>query len=492
MKTVGKQLQEARLARNWTPELAARETKIKVERVRDLEADDYSHFTSPTYARGFVRTYARALGLDEYRILRQLDNKLPDDDSANIVTDTGVAYLPETAMPPRAAHRDFTGLYIVMALGGVVMFVITVVLFEAYRGGELSSWFASSSEPIASAVAATNAAPIPPGPTETVARALPVDSNTPPPIVDATTNVTSAPAVTNVPVATVANVPGVSPRALPVDPSLLGSSSDTNSATVAIAPLAEPIPPRALPVDPSELTNAPAATPTARAANPAPVATPASPEATASAPELVAPRALPVDPSELTNGASATPVPSPLVAMNGAASANGTDGTYGTNGTYTAPAPVPSPPSSSARQSDSGPVTTPSLPPVEPPSTAPVATSASTATSSPAPPTNQAAPPSDPAPQVAGDPDANADKRLVLTASQDSFVRVTNVDDPTVAKPLYAAVLHTGQSVGFDGKKFSINVGVPAAVDIKLDGVNYGPHDDQNEPETFTVESHLP
>src|ERR1700722_15855520 len=109
MKTVGKQLQEARLAKDWTPELAARETKIKVDRLRDLEGDDYSHFTSPTYARGFVRTYARALGLDEYRILRQLDSKLPDDDSANIVTDnSGVAYLPETAMPPRVAHRDFT------------------------------------------------------------------------------------------------------------------------------------------------------------------------------------------------------------------------------------------------------------------------------------------------------------------------------------------------------------------------------------------------
>src|ERR1700722_9893994 len=133
MKTVGKQLQEARLAKNWTPELAARETKIKVDRLHDLESDDYSHLTNPTYARGFVRTYARALGLDEYRILRQLDNKLPDDDSANIVTDTGVAYLPETAMPPRAAHRDFTGLYVVMGLGVAIAVVISVVLFKMYQ-----------------------------------------------------------------------------------------------------------------------------------------------------------------------------------------------------------------------------------------------------------------------------------------------------------------------------------------------------------------------
>src|SRR5271170_4538423 len=146
MKTVGKQLQEARLAKNWTPELAARETKIKVDRLRDLEADDYSHFTSPTYARGFVRTYARALGLDEYRILRQLDNKLPDDDSANIVTDSGVAYLPETSLPPRAAHRDYTGLYIAMALAAVVTLAMIFVLFQAYRVGELSRWFGNGSE----------------------------------------------------------------------------------------------------------------------------------------------------------------------------------------------------------------------------------------------------------------------------------------------------------------------------------------------------------
>src|ERR1700678_491259 len=129
MKTVGKQLQEARLARNWTPELAARETKIKVDRLHDLESDDYSHFASPTYARGFVRTYARALGLDEDRVLRQLDTKLPDDDSHNMVTATGVAYLPESAMPPRAAHRDYTGLYITMALGAVVTLAIVIVLF---------------------------------------------------------------------------------------------------------------------------------------------------------------------------------------------------------------------------------------------------------------------------------------------------------------------------------------------------------------------------
>jgi cytoskeletal protein RodZ len=435
MKTVGKQLQEARLARNWTPELAARETKIKVDRLRDLEADDYSHFASPTYARGFVRTYARSLGLDEYRILRQLDNKLPDDDAANMVTETGVAYLPETAMPPRAAHRDYTGLYIVMGLGAVVTLAIVFVLFEAYRVGELANWFESSPEPVVAAgTSATNANGAPASPTaETTARALPVDSNTPPPIVD-TTSMTNITNMTN----------------------MVNGTNAIADATPG-APGAT-IPPRALPVDPSELTNAAPGTP---------VAAQATASDTSSSPATnVPPRALPVDPSEL--------------AMNTPPPANESNGVIPP---VAPPAPITP---SSAPQSNSGSVVPPSLPPIAP-STGP----APVAPAAPAAPTvSEAA--TNAATNAAPPTAADSAKRLVLTASQDSFVRITDLDAPDADKPLYAAVLRSGQSVGFDGHKFSINVGIPSAVDIKLDGVNYGPHSDQQEPETFTVESHLP
>ena len=71
-------------------------------------------------------------------------------------------------------------------------------------------------------------------------------------------------------------------------------------------------------------------------------------------------------------------------------------------------------------------------------------------------------------------------------------MRVTALDDPDSGKSLYSDVLRSGQSVGFAGHRFSVHVGVPSAVDIKLDGVNYGPHSDHSAPETFNVESHLP
>jgi hypothetical protein len=98
----------------------------------------------------------------------------------------------------------------------------------------------------------------------------------------------------------------------------------------------------------------------------------------------------------------------------------------------------------------------------------------------------------DPPPAPPAVTETSSGKPLVLTASRDSFVRVTSEDGAGPDKVLYASVIHTGQSVSFDGHKFSINVGIPAAVNITLDGVNYGPHSDQEAPETFTVESHEP
>jgi hypothetical protein len=53
-------------------------------------------------------------------------------------------------------------------------------------------------------------------------------------------------------------------------------------------------------------------------------------------------------------------------------------------------------------------------------------------------------------------------------------------------------MLHSGQSISFNDRKYTINVGDPAVVDISLDGINYGPHSDHSEPDTFTVESRQP
>jgi cytoskeletal protein RodZ len=64
VENVGKRLQKARLERRLSIDEAAGATKIRPERLTDLEADDYSHFPNLTYAKSFLAKYAKYLSLD--------------------------------------------------------------------------------------------------------------------------------------------------------------------------------------------------------------------------------------------------------------------------------------------------------------------------------------------------------------------------------------------------------------------------------------------
>lgn len=67
------------------PELEER-TKIRGRYLRALEAEAWDAIPSPAYAKGFLRTYAGALGLDAEELVdefrRQVESKLPDSERA--------------------------------------------------------------------------------------------------------------------------------------------------------------------------------------------------------------------------------------------------------------------------------------------------------------------------------------------------------------------------------------------------------------------------
>jgi cytoskeletal protein RodZ len=64
VETVGRRLQKARQEKKLTIDEVAAATKIRPERIVDLEADDLTHFPSLVYARSFLVKYARFVGLD--------------------------------------------------------------------------------------------------------------------------------------------------------------------------------------------------------------------------------------------------------------------------------------------------------------------------------------------------------------------------------------------------------------------------------------------
>src|SRR5512141_2485943 len=69
MTPIGQRLKEAREVRRLTLEKVFEFTRIRVQYLRALEADDLSLMPSPVQARGYLRNYAEFLGLDVEKVL---------------------------------------------------------------------------------------------------------------------------------------------------------------------------------------------------------------------------------------------------------------------------------------------------------------------------------------------------------------------------------------------------------------------------------------
>ena len=80
--TAGQQLREAREAQKLSFEAIASQTKIATRQLEAIEQDRFSDLASRTYAIGFSRAYARALGLDEKRIADKVRAQMDAEDGS--------------------------------------------------------------------------------------------------------------------------------------------------------------------------------------------------------------------------------------------------------------------------------------------------------------------------------------------------------------------------------------------------------------------------
>src|SRR5260370_3949503 len=64
MESIGETLREARHQKRASLEDASRATRIKMEILEQLEADEFDRLAAPTYTKGFLKLYAEYLGLD--------------------------------------------------------------------------------------------------------------------------------------------------------------------------------------------------------------------------------------------------------------------------------------------------------------------------------------------------------------------------------------------------------------------------------------------
>lgn len=131
MEGVGARLREAREARGMTVEAVARVTRVPVASLQAIEVEDFASLPAPVFARGFVRAYAQAVGLDSGELLRSLRGTL------------GAVETEQQLEPPSFGRSLATGELASGAGGGVsgaFRSSWTVLLLIAV-GMLLAAWF---------------------------------------------------------------------------------------------------------------------------------------------------------------------------------------------------------------------------------------------------------------------------------------------------------------------------------------------------------------
>ncbi len=68
--TLGEKLRQAREARGMTINQVAEQTRISANYIECMERDDYSHLPGGVFNKGFVKLYARCVGIDEQEALQ--------------------------------------------------------------------------------------------------------------------------------------------------------------------------------------------------------------------------------------------------------------------------------------------------------------------------------------------------------------------------------------------------------------------------------------
>jgi len=121
---VGKTLCEARERLGMSVHDVAERIKFAPKQVEALEANDFSHLPQATFLRGFVRSYARVLHLDEVPLIAALPTAEPSRKIAAKVQAVDVAF------PAMQSLRRINVLWLAGALGVALVLGLFVLMHD--------------------------------------------------------------------------------------------------------------------------------------------------------------------------------------------------------------------------------------------------------------------------------------------------------------------------------------------------------------------------
>lgn len=126
-ETLGQYLRQARESRNVSLEELSRTTRISLPFLRALEENDFDFFSQQEFIPGFLKLYARHLGLDGQEVLQRYDlqskthpqEKTPQQLSLSLDFNSPVKKVPERRRVPgkRFNRKIILASVLIIALG---------------------------------------------------------------------------------------------------------------------------------------------------------------------------------------------------------------------------------------------------------------------------------------------------------------------------------------------------------------------------------------
>ena len=176
--SLGEYLQQAREAKGLTLEEASSKTRILPLYLKALEENNYARLPDEVFAKGFVRSYARILGLDEAMVIRKFDESGGQFYAKRAEREFLKQKLQEEERRKRVNRN------IVIGAVGVALVILLVLIGQERNDPDLLPGRETTApQPLQPMVAVpSRAVTLPSPPVEPAGPAVPVDIMPPPPI----------------------------------------------------------------------------------------------------------------------------------------------------------------------------------------------------------------------------------------------------------------------------------------------------------------------
>ena len=129
MGTLGKYLRSVREARGIDLREAAQQTRISLQYLKALEAEDFSKLPGAVFVRGFLKNYSKFLQLDESEVMKKFGESQPAPPLATAVQTPQSAVQPTAEEPKADTSSKFP--FEPFVWGTVIAVVLVLALFAA-------------------------------------------------------------------------------------------------------------------------------------------------------------------------------------------------------------------------------------------------------------------------------------------------------------------------------------------------------------------------